>query len=269
MFKPEQQRIEEAAADVLVNMNAYRLPVNPKQITGDEEILLAPGKYGNCFDARIEYRRLLNKFIIFYADDSTGRSEGRINFSLGHELAHFYLDEHRGYLLSGIWHGSHAGFVSDNKLEREADWFSAALLMPAELFRREVSRFRQSVCTLRDLRILSERLQVSLTSTAIRYCQCDVEASSVLLSRSGRVLYHVASSDMSRLGCGFLKQGMLIPLQSKTSQLLGDENIGSEIFEGKVYSGIWYESRWGDLWEEAMRLGNSGLVLTYLVHESK
>jgi hypothetical protein len=115
------------------------------KIAQQEKILLAPGSYGGCFDARIEYRRLINVFIIYYVDEMPGRTVGRVNFSLGHELAHFYLEEHQYYLLSGVWHGSHTDFVSDNRLEREADWFSAALLMPADLFRREVGQFRQRV----------------------------------------------------------------------------------------------------------------------------
>jgi len=268
MIKPEQEAIEQAALDILIDLDAYQLPVDPKDIARQEEILLAPGSYDGCFDGRIEYRRLIDTFIIFYAGERPGRTEGRVNFSLGHELAHFYLEEHRKYLLSGVWHGSHTEFVSDNRLEREADWFSAALLMPAALFRREMGRFRQSVCTLRDLKILAERLKVSLTSAAIRYCECDIEASSVVLSRAGRVLYHVPSWDMVRLGFGSLKQGMRIPPQSLTAQLLDEARGSSEVAEGKVYAGAWYDSRWGNLWEEAMRLGSTGLTLTYLVREA-
>jgi hypothetical protein len=268
MISPEQQRIEEIASNVLVDLGAYRLPVDPKSIARQEEILLAPGSYSDCFDGRIEYRRLIKTFIIFYAKEKPGRTEGRVNFSLGHELGHFYLKEHRDYLCSGIWHGSHSGFISDNRLEREADWFAAALLMPATLFQRRVGRFRQSVCTLRDLKTLAEEMKVSLTSAAIRYCECDIEASSVVLSRAGRVIYHVPSWEMVRSGFGRLPRGMRIPAQSVTGRLLSDAQGASEIVEEEVYAGVWYERRWGKLWEEAMNLGGTGLKLTYLVREA-
>lgn len=267
MISPEQQRIEDAAFDVLVSLGADCLPVAPTSIADQEGILLAPGFYGGCFDGRIEYRPLLKRFIIYYADERAGRVKGRVNFSLGHELGHFYLPEHRNYLLSGLWHGSHSEFVSDNRLEREADWFAAGLLMPAELFKRQVGRFRQRICTLRDLKILAERLTVSLTSAAIRYCECDIEASSVVLSRGGRVIYHVPSWEIMRLGFGAIARGTRIPPQSVTARLLGMVEDTSEIVEDEVYAGAWYSGRWGKLWEEATKLGSTGLCLTYLVRE--
>jgi hypothetical protein len=267
MISPEQQVIEDTASEVLVDLDAYRLPVNPKSIARQEGILLAPGFYGGCFDGRIEYRPLIKTFLIYYAQEGPRRTVGRVNFSLGHELGHYYLKEHRDYLRTGFWHGSHSEFVSDNRLEREADWFSAALLMPAELFRREVGRFRQRVCTLRDLKILAERLEVSLTSAAIRYCECDIEASSVILSRGGKVIYHVPSWEMRRMGFGCMSRGTRIPLQSVTARMLSDKDGSSDIVEDEIYAGTWYNGRWGKLWEEAMNLGSTGLRLTYLVRE--
>jgi hypothetical protein len=267
MITPEQQNIEDVAGGVLHNLGFYLLPIDPREIARQEEILLAPGHYGGCFDGRIEYRRLLKSFIIFYAHEGPGRNEGRVNFSLGHELGHFYLKEHRNYLLSGLWHGSQAGFVSDNRLEREADWFSASLLMPADLFRREVHGFRQRVCTLRDLMTLADRLKVSLTSAAIRYCECDIEASSVILSRGGVVTYHVPSWEMKRYGFGYLPRWMLIPPTSHTARLAIGAAGPSGVVEGEVDAEVWFDGRWGKLYEEAVILGGTGLTLTYLVRE--
>jgi hypothetical protein len=270
MADPSELRckeIEAQAASILKELGLYRLPVDPFEIARMEGIKFSPGAYNGCFDARLEFHREKQLFFCFYADERTGRTEGRIRFTIGHELGHFYLEEHRRYLTAGYWHGSQTGFVSDNRLEREADRFSAGLLMPAELFRAQVHRFRQRVCTLKDIMTLADRLKVSITATAIRYCELDIEASSVILSRNGRVLFHVPSYDMKSLGFGFIKKGSAIPMASRTAQLLkGDsrEPVGGET-EGEV----WYESRSGTLWEEATRLGATDLVLTYLTHEAE
>ena len=130
-----------------------------------------------------------------------------------------------------------------------------------------MQRFRQRICTLRDLKILAERLELSLTSAAIRYCECDIEASSVVLCRGGKVIYHVASWEMRRMGFGSITRGTRVPSQSVTARMLSNEDTSSDIVEDEVYAGAWYHGRWGKLWEEAMILGSSGLSLTYLVRE--
>ncbi|WZO97338.1 ImmA/IrrE family metallo-endopeptidase [Isosphaeraceae bacterium EP7] len=265
--KPMDDRaIEAYAASILKAHGLYKLPVDPFEIAKNERIRLAPGIFGGRFDARLEFHRKKGRFLLLYADKRTGRTEGRIHFTIGHELGHYYLEEHKEYLLSGLWHGSHTGFVSDNRLEREADRFSAGLLMPADLFRTAVARFRQRVCTLRDLITLSERLGTSITATVRRYCELDIEASSVVLAREGVVLFHVASYDMQSLGYRFVRHRSRVPQTSKTARLLVE---GSDEFsEGKIEADVWYENRRGTLWEEAQRLGNTGLTLTYMVHDS-
>lgn len=162
-----------------------------------------------------------------------------------------------------LWHGSHTGFVNDNRLEKEADRFSAGLLMPADLFRTQVSRFRQRVCTLKDLITLSERLGASITATALRYCELDIEASSMILARDGIVLFHVASYDMRRLGYSFVRKSSHIPGASKTDLLFAEG--AADFVQGEIDAEVWYANRHGTLWEEAQRLGNTGLTLTYLV----
>ena len=49
-----------------------------------------------------------------------------MNFSVAHELAHYFLIAHHNYLKhGGRPHGSKTEFVSDNNSEREADAFAA------------------------------------------------------------------------------------------------------------------------------------------------
>lgn len=256
--------IEGAAKEVLLALDAFRLPVNPLDVARQEGICLAPGSYDGCFDGRIEYHRGAAKFILFYADEAAAGGEGRVRFTVAHELGHYYLEEHRQYLLSGVWHGSRTGFVSDNRVEREADQFAAALLMPADLFCQEVRRLPGRTCDLRGLSQLAQMLRTSLTSTAIRYCQCDIEACSVVLSRGGRVIHHTPSSDMAYLGLRFIPYGSPVPATSRTATLLKHTGGAAPPVEGEVDAGVWYDGGEGRLWEEALHLGSTGLTLTFL-----
>jgi hypothetical protein len=88
-------------------------------------IHLSPGFYGDRFDGRIEYYRDLDEFCIFYEHPASGRTEARVRFTIAHELAHFYLPEHRARLREGKWHNSVTDFASRDPREAEADEFAA------------------------------------------------------------------------------------------------------------------------------------------------
>jgi hypothetical protein len=261
-----EEAIERVANEVLAALEIRSLPVDPLSIAGQEEIALLPGDYDDCFDGRIEYlgRGASGRFVLFYARPKAGiRPEGRVRFSVAHELGHFYLPQHRAFLVSGVWHGSRAGFVSEKPLEREADRFAAALLMPRKLFFQAV-RGRGSVCTLNDLgRFADLTFQTSLTSTVIRYVQLDFEPCCVVLSRGGVVLFALASDEMRGLGLGWLAKHSPVPATSVTGRLI--KSGADDRADGEVDADVWFDTRRSrSLWEETVTLGGTGMVITFL-----
>ena len=59
------------------------------------------------------------------------------NFSVAHELGHYFLPGHIDAVLAdGDVHESRAGFASGDRYEMEADHFAATLLMPRSVARR-------------------------------------------------------------------------------------------------------------------------------------
>lgn len=262
--------IERAAGEVLDAHDVFKPPVDPFAIAKAEGIRLAPGRYDECFDGRIEYRRRngRGRFFLFYPEaDPPWRPEGRVRFSVSHELGHYYIPRHQEYLTSGVWHGSHSGFVSDKPTEREADLFATALLMPRDWFTERVGMGGRSSCTIGDLERLADQVfKTSLTSTAIRYAQLCFEPCCVVLSLEGTVLYGVSSEDMRRLGLGRVVRGGRVPPASVTGRL------AAAVAErkpprtgGQVDSEIWFDSaRSRPLWEETKTLGRTGLTLTLL-----
>lgn len=265
-------QLSEISKDVLQTLNRWKLPVNPFDIAKDEEIELAPGEYGEGFDARIEFLQPVNRFVIYYRSPGHGRPKGRVHFSIAHELGHFYIPEHRQRLLRGEMHNSQSDFRSKDPREMEADEFAANLLMPKELFVAEVRRFRQRVCTLAEIcKMADERFHTSITSTARRYCQCDIEACSIIVSSNGIVRWAMHSEDMRARNMKYVPFGEAVPAMSKTALLMTKlANDGeSEPVEGSVESVVWFERPFyrKRLWEEVMLLGNTGFVLTYLTLE--
>lgn len=252
--------ISLAAENVLRLLGMWRLPVDPFAIAKEERIVLSPGTYGNRFDARIEYLPDERRFVIYYR--VTCRNEGRIRFSIGHELGHYYLDVHRDRLIHGNAHNSVTDYRSTLQTEQEADQFSANLLMPAALFLAAVRNYRQSVCTLKDLLELADRLGASVTSTAIRYCDLSVEPAMLVLSQDGIVQWSYAAEDMHPSGCWFVRKGTSVPDKSQTAKLLfapGDEIIGHRVDPHTWFD--WPKHEW--IYEEAVKLGDR--VLTWIV----
>jgi hypothetical protein len=264
----EPDDIELLAREKIIALDMWRLPVDPFAIAREEGIELAPGRYGARFDARIKFIRSAKTFILFYKDVAHGVTEGRMRFSVGHELGHYYIPHHRAYLLGGHSHNSVTDFRSRDPREREADLFSSALLMPHELFAGALKSRNLSFCNLADLSRLAEIVfKTSLTSTVLRYICFDWEACSMVISEGGVVQWARHSDTMRACGMGWIEREMPVPGNTPTAQLwkrLRSESTLERV-EDEVDADLWFERpHRRRLWEEAMPLGHTGQVLTCL-----
>lgn len=75
------------------------------------------------------------------------------------------------------------------------------------------------------------------------------------------------SDSMKAKNMAFISQDTAIPSNTPTAKLLKNSGIGSiPTAEGTVEADVWYDRPYCDrLWEEAMPLGNTGMMLTFLV----
>jgi hypothetical protein len=260
--------IEDEAEKTLTALGMWRLPVDPMAIAKEEGIELAPGRYSEKFDARIKFVKAAKTFILSYREPCPGLTEGRVRFSIGHELGHYYLAHHREYLLRGHTHRSVTDFRSRDPREMEADEFSSALLMPGPLFASALKIRNMTVCTLASLSRLAENaFQTSLTSTVRRYVGLDWEACSMVVSKDGVVKWAEHSASMRALRMGWIEYGTRVPNTTPTAKLwdrLAKETTLDRM-EGRVDAQLWFERPYRPrLWEESMPLGYTGLMLTFL-----
>jgi hypothetical protein len=265
--------IEKKANDVLKDYELEdALPVDPLFIAGEEGIDVLPGGYDGCFDGRIEYHREngVGQFYLMYAqEDLPFRPQGRVRFSIAHELGHFYLPEHREYLLSGQFHNSESDFVSSKIWEREADKFAARLLMPTELFRDEV-RARDGFLTLADLsKLAGDVFHTSLTSTVLRYVDMDFEPCCMVMAERGTIKWSARSDDMKRQALGWTDWGSKLPPNSVTAQAIISKLSGTQLMTGgTVDSSVWFNRRNScRIWEEVLLLTSWGRTLTFMTPE--
>lgn len=260
--------LELLADEIRAGHEILNTPVDPFCIAAAEQIKLLPGSYDGCFDGRIEYRKQGDRadFYLFYAEASPGsRPMGRVKFSIAHELGHFYIPTHREYLLSGYWHGSRAGFVSEKPMEREADQFAAALLMPRQAMNQFYKKHRGG-CSLQNLADLANDVfETSVLSTVIRYVQLDFEPCCAVLTENGRVRFSFPSDSMRELKLGWIEKGVKVPAGSVSGEALAAQQLSAQ--DG-IDSEIWFEGKPPcRLWEEILVFGQTGYAVTFLVVE--
>jgi Zn-dependent peptidase ImmA (M78 family) len=239
------------------------LPIDLDKIIHSEgNIRPRPANYGDKFDGRIEYISDKKIFILYHPIVISPR----VRFSIAHELGHFYIPQHRKLLLTGKSHNSKPGFISDKRLEREADEFASHLLVPKNYLNKLISK--RTFLTLKDLLKLASELQVSATAMAIRYTKMTPEPCAVILSQDGQQKFYIASDEMEYNG--FQWRGRKdIPWDSASADAAKNQGSG-EVFEKQSDSGIWFSKRKREceVWEEAFPLGYTGLVLTMLSDSS-
>ena len=145
--------------------------VNPLAVVKAKHISISFNHYGDSFDGLLEHRH--GRFHIYANLNRIDHTDSpRARFTLGHELGHYFIDEHRNALAQGLApHPSICEYESDLLVEREADHFSSNLLMPTARFMRFAGRVPVGLEAI--LKIAGE-FGTSVTSTAIKYVRADI-----------------------------------------------------------------------------------------------
>ena len=99
------------------------------------------------------------------------RSEGRIRFSLAHELAHTLFDDCGSVLKMRTRHREAS--LQDEELERLCDQGAAELVMPRRWFSGEMATMGERAGSVPEL---ARRFGVSLEAAAVRMVECGSEA---------------------------------------------------------------------------------------------
>lgn len=137
------------------------------------------------------------------------------NFSVAHELGHYFLPGHIDAVLAdGGVHESRAGFASGDRYELEANHFAAGLLMPRSLFTDTMRRVGVGLAAIENLAGLC---QTSLTATAIRYTQCTRDPMAMVLSTGDRINYCFMSDVLKEVdGLNRIRKRELLPKTTAT-----------------------------------------------------
>lgn len=253
---------ETTAASVLRDQNVTGLWVDPLAIAAKKDIMVqakpdtADGVSGILVKAG-------DTFGIMYATHI--QNPGFQRFSIAHELGHYFMSGHSDALLSAGFHASHAGFVSNDPYEQEADFFAAALLMPQRAFSLALDEHEPGMACIDALH---RRCETSMTATAIRYSALTRDGVAVIMSRGPTIDWCFMSDGLKQAkGLNFLRKGTPVPANTATSEFNADKD---NVRVGQRHSGEGSLRDWMDgdrayrVIEEVVGLGQYGRTLTVL-----
>ncbi len=256
-------KVVSVAEKVVSDQDIKQLPINPITIARSQGIEVTPQPvHAQGFSGML--MRVNNKFGITYAThiDSVGFK----NFSIAHELGHYFLPGHIDAVFAADSpHTSSAGFVSTDRYEMEADCFAARLLMPNRLFKEAMLGADEG---LNGIEELSQICQTSLTATAIRYTECVQYPMAVIVSVGDKVSYCFMSESLKEVrGLTWISKNQCLPKNTVTYDFnQNDQRVQGAQRDADISDlQDWFG---GDvsvqLEEEVQGLGHYGKTLTVL-----
>lgn len=179
--------------------------------------------YEDSFDGMLLYDD--KDFHIHINIDRGNRPETkRGNFTFAHELGHYFIDEHRTGLMTGVLeaHASLHEVNQKNIIEFEADYFASCLLMPEQRF-RNFSGGRGKKFSLETITNLSDAFQSSMLATVLRFAEIGTHEITSVISENNTVKWFAQSRDFPKWAFRF-KVGQQLPSATVAGEFFTKSN---------------------------------------------
>jgi Zn-dependent peptidase ImmA (M78 family) len=246
----EKKRPARAANQISSMLNEVlgpdRFPVDVVQlaqeyskVTSADPIVQVVGEAFDDFDGMLKASSDQSKWMIIY---NTNCTEGRQRFTIAHEFGHYILHRKDQRLFEcSSSRASEKGSV-DRNLEKEADEFAVALLMPLDDFRRQIKSKEPGFELFSHL---AERYGVSLTAAALRWINVAPKRAVLVASRDGFMLW--ASSNQAAYNSGAVFATRKNTIELPESALAVREDCPAYGAKQKVPAHYWFENEHPEL----------------------
>ncbi|APG65905.1 hypothetical protein LPB136_11255 [Tenacibaculum todarodis] len=229
--------------DLASDISDYYFPdsqIDPIILAERKKIPYSFGNYSDAFDGLLECSN--RNFHIYINIDKLGHAYSeRARFTFGHELGHYFIDDHRNALLKGLSpsHCSLTGFKSRNRAERQADFFASCLLMPESRFRKYCSNKKFE---FRIIQELAKKFGTSISATALRFCSIGSHPIMVVYAYENNIKWYWSSNDFP---FKFLKFG---------KDRLPEDTVAGEYFNlGRKFNNTQkvFAMDWFNIWKDS------------------
>ena len=262
---PRERRefLAELAEDIW-ETHSGGVPACLETIVEKNQLTMSVSDYGEAFDGLIEHRR--GRFHIYLNTARGPAWSPRSRFTLGHELGHYFIDEHRNALAGGEPpHGSFPSRPSENPAEQEANLFSSHLLMPTKKYH---AKFKKTKPGLQAIRDIADSFQVSIQCSALRYVVSSGRPCAIIMFRNGAKPWWDVSPELEAMGLTRPRDlDREFPEDFATAQAKATESTQPMvIYSNSTVADVWFSNihasstKNGVLREESMRLGKHGFL---------
>ena len=264
----------EGARQLLRELNVPGIPIEPRRIAEQLQIVVwereMESEYDGCL-MRVgdTWGILLNNLI---------QSQARKNFTIAHELGHYYLDSGPAERqVSAADEDKVAEFVPQHRCQREdlrgfdshrleeqrANQFAVELLMPSPIFRADAADLPKIGLSAIDA--LAAKYSTSLTSTAMRYTRLSPHVCAVVLSENGQIKYFAYSECFRQNSDCYLARNKPLHPDSVADLLDKDKSREVKEHQRKVPLSYWCSTQSDQaLIEQSRRLPRMNQVLSFL-----
>lgn len=183
-----KKRKDEIAEYVDMVLETYPFTANALDwaaLCEKEDILVKFESFPETFDGLIVYDQRFFTIIV-NASRMVEIPQARVNFTICHELGHYFLPEHRQHLkLNGMMQLGDSMKDSRKTLhEREADYFASCLLMPAD---KIAADFAEEPFSYRLIQHVAGRYNVSREACFMRYMSLGPDHIMMVYSKEGKL----------------------------------------------------------------------------------
>lgn len=161
----------------------------------------------------------------------------RKRFTIAHELGHFVLGHNRRLIVND--NEASLSYYKSGHQETEANQFASELLMPTDMFLKDIEGETFSPQLMFDL---SEEYKTSVTSVVFKYLEYGNYPIVVFYSYNGRVLYWKKSKEYNRRVIDYSK--LPVPHNSVAEEWYTQKVQYSSDDIQNVRLGVWF-SLWG------------------------
>lgn len=259
-------QIQSLAREKLVEHSRMCLPVAPIEFARQLEIIVQPFKPAQP-DISGFLMQQGNSFGIGYS--TAIRNVGFQNFTVAHELGHYFIDDHPLAILSTGQHFSRSGYISKDRFEEEADAFATELLMPWKLIEPII---RKGAGGFQTIKSIADGCESSLVASAVRYMQISKECVAVVVSHLGVVEFMAASDTFKQIpGLDWLRKRDALPPNVPSARFSTDREWieACSISEEGGQLAAWFPGvRDREAEEDVVGLGSYGRLLTVLMTDA-
>jgi Zn-dependent peptidase ImmA (M78 family) len=193
--------------------------------------------------------------------NTTGKSQGRINFSIAHEIAHAVLPHHANKnffcFLDDVTESN--TFVMNKQLEKEANNFATYILLPDRRFKED---FEKLDFTIDNVKLLSARYGASMVLVTKKWVERSNLEIAMVFSTAVKVDWAVFSDDFP------FKWINHIDVLSSVNKVITEDERGS--IKQQVHSTKWFEAEYPRcrILEESFKIfDNKVLTLLQVIDE--